>query len=89
MSYLIPSLRARERARGTGVPPLAAAVPFAAPAPVAAQRLVVCDACENNSNGHCRLFGCCHKDLKTTVTLAFQQCPAGHWPRWLPLKIKS
>lgn len=70
--------------------------PLPAPAEVAAHRLAICENCKfavfprprspdpGPNSGHCRLSGCCPKDLSQTVTMALQQCPLGHWPRWLP-----
>lgn len=86
MNNQMPSLRARRR--GPAVPVALAATPIQAPAAVAAQRLRICQACEHATGGHCRLFACCQKDLSQTVQLALQQCPAGHWPRWLPTNPK-
>lgn len=92
MSYQIPSLRVKglnreSRAKGTAV-----VRPVQAPVEVAAERLVICQECEHRSGegaaGRCRLFGCCQKDLSLTVQLAFQQCPAGRWARWVPDTIK-
>lgn len=92
MRYQIPSLRAkrlnRERLPGGG----GAVQPVRAPAEVAEQRRVICEGCEQRTGegaeARCRLFGCCHKDLAQTVQWAFQQCPAGRWPRWMPGLIK-
>jgi hypothetical protein len=87
MSYQIPSLRARRSGAGTARPrfeTLNAPTPLAAPEIVAALREAVCDVCPNNSKGRCRLFACCQKDIAATVKMATQQCPAGHWKRWLP-----
>ncbi len=89
MSHALPSLRVKALNHAkvaTSQPP--AVKPMAAPAEVADQRLAICAACESNAGGHCRLFGCCQKDLTQTVKLAFQQCPAGHWPRWVPKRLE-
>lgn len=86
MSHLPPSLRARRSTVAIARP---APRPLAAPEIVAALREAVCEACPNNASGRCRLFGCCDKDISTTVKLALQQCPAGHWSRWLPTQPPS
>jgi hypothetical protein len=84
MGYALPSLRIRAAAPGLAPVASPGPAPLTAPEDVAAARLVVCDACEHNSNGHCRMFGCCQKSIATTVTLALSKCPAGKWPRWIP-----
>ena len=66
------------------VQPSLAPSPLAAPAEVATARLAICQPCEHNTGGQCRLFGCCPKDLTQTVNLALQQCPIGRWPRFFP-----
>jgi hypothetical protein len=80
MRAMIPSLRARQR--GTGLAPATPPAPLTAPADVAAARLAICTTCEHNSDGNCRMFGCCQKTIARTVTLALGKCPAGRWPRW-------
>jgi hypothetical protein len=88
VSYQLPSLRIKGLKRESGTQGAATVQPVQAPVEVAMQRLAICRACEHRTGvgavARCRLFGCCHKDLSQTVQLAFQQCPAGRWPRRVP-----
>jgi len=88
MNYQIPSLRVKGLSRESGRREAAAVQPVRAPEEVAAGRRAICEGCEHRAGegaaARCRLFGCCHKDLSQTVKLAFQQCPAGRWPRRVP-----
>ena len=92
MSYQLPSLRVKRLQRESGRREAAVVRPIQAPTEVAERRLAICRTCEHRAGegavARCRLFGCCHKDLVQTVKLAFQQCPAGRWPRRVPDTLK-
>jgi hypothetical protein len=78
MNYLPPSLRGR-RINVDPSSPIRSAGPKQASKESAARRLAICFACEFNSGGCCRQFGCCEKPVAELVKLATRSCPAKKW----------
>lgn len=58
-----------------------------APDIIAQARIAICNKCENNSRGQCRVFACCSKNISATAYMALERCPAGHWQIYLPPKL--
>lgn len=83
MNYLPPSQRKLRGGNGIAVPQVA---PVIVDAAVVKERAAICAGCKNNSNGSCRLFGCCNKSISEKIKWAFSQCPARP-PRWLRVKL--
>ena len=46
---------------------------------VAAMREAICEDCEHNSDGTCRLNACCQKSISENVKWALSKCPIGKW----------